>query len=187
MNPLRISGSEPSNLTGSLLVALPTLLDPNFRRTILFLVRHEPSAGAMGVILNRPRGSRLPHLDDSVPEGLGEVPVFEGGPVETRQVILARMIVANSSTRFKALDDTEDGVGLARGEVRAFVGHAGWSAGQLEQEIAEKSWITLSPSPELLVAPESTDEGAGLWRALMRSLGPWYHLLSLAPDNPGLN
>ena len=88
---MRITGSEPANLTGSLLVALPSLLDPNFRRTILFMVNHDPSEGAMGVILNRPKGTRVADLGDnaadSLPEGLDKVAVFEGGPVEKQQLI----------------------------------------------------------------------------------------------------
>jgi putative transcriptional regulator len=191
---MRITGSEPTNLTGSLLVALPTLLDPNFRRTILFLVKHEPSEGAMGVILNRPQESRLPDLDDalgeSIPEGLGKVPVFEGGPVEKQQLILARMIVAEASTSFEALDREESDAlpaKLPQGELRAFVGYAGWSRGQLEREIAEKSWITLPPTPALLTAAESAEEGVELWQGIMKSLGPWYHLMAMAPDDPAVN
>lgn len=188
--PVRVSGGEPANLTGSMMVALPTLLDPNFRRTILFLVKHDPSEGAMGVILNRPLGSHLPNIDDSIPEGLGQVPVFEGGPVEKHQLILARMIVADASTRFEALgrEDNEDlSADLSPGELRAFVGYAGWSVGQLEQEIAEKSWIILPPTPELLTTAESPEAGVTLWRGIMKNLGPWFHLLAGAPDDLSLN
>jgi putative transcriptional regulator len=186
---MRITGTEPTNLTGSLLVALPTLLDPNFRRTILFLVKHDPTEGAMGVILNRPTEYRLPDLDDLVPDGLEKVPVFEGGPVEKHQLILARMIVAETATRFEALD-REIGnplANLTQGELRAFVGYAGWTSGQLEREIAEKSWITLPPTPELLTLVASDEEGSVLWRSIMKRLGPMYHLMALAPDDPGLN
>jgi putative transcriptional regulator len=186
---MRITGIEPTNLTGSLLVALPTLLDPNFRRTILFLVKHDPSEGAMGVILNRPTASRLPDLDDSIPEGLEKVPVFEGGPVEKHQLILTRMIIDEAVARFEALD-REIGdplTTLPQGEIRAFVGYAGWTSGQLEREIVEKSWITLPPTPELLTAAASGEEGAELWRSIMKRLGPTYHLMALAPDDPGLN
>ena len=79
---MRIIGSDLADLTGSLLVALPTLLDPNFRRTILFLIKHDPSEGAMGVILNRPQSTHLADLNDSIPERLALIGVFEGGPVE---------------------------------------------------------------------------------------------------------
>ena len=186
---MRITGTVPTNLTGSLLVALPTLLDRNFRRTILFLVKHEPSEGAMGVILNRPTAYRLPDLDESVPEGLEKVPVFEGGPVETHQLILARMIVAEATTRFETLDREigDPFANLSQGELRAFVGYAGWTSGQLEREIAEKSWITLPPTPELLTVVASDEEGAAIWRSIMKRLGPMYHLMALSPDDPGLN
>jgi putative transcriptional regulator len=191
---MRFTRSEPANLTGSLLVALPTLLDPNFRRTILFLVKHEPSEGAMGVILNRPQGSRLPDPDDalgeSIPEGLGKVPFFEGGPVEKQQLIMARMIVAEASTSFEALDREESGAlpaELPPGELRAFVGYAGWGRGQLEREIVEKSWITLPPTPALLTAAKSNEEGVDLWQGIMKSLGPWYHLMAMAPDDLSMN
>jgi putative transcriptional regulator len=191
---MSITESEPANLTGSLLVALPTLLDPNFRRTILFLVNHDPSEGAMGVILNRPKCTRFPEPDDNpgIPsqEESGRVPVFEGGPVERQQLILARMIVADTSTSFEALG-REDGEALLEklpeGDFRAFVGYAGWIAGQLEREIAEKSWIILPPSPALLTAAESAEEGAALWLRVMKSLGPWCHLMALAPDDLSLN
>lgn len=191
---MRITGNEPTNLTGSLLVALPTLLDPNFRRTILFLINHDPSEGAMGVILNRPKGSRLPDLGDNaggdLPEGLGQVAVFEGGPVEQHQLILARMIVAEAATSFEALGREEGGAlpaDLPEGELRAFIGYAGWSAGQLEREIAEKSWITLPPTPALLTAAESAEQGAERWRGIMKSLGPLNHLMAMAPDDLTLN
>ena len=191
---MRITGSEPANLTGSLLVALPSLVDPNFRRTILFMVNHDPSEGAMGVILNRPKGTRLADLGedaaDSLPEGLDKVAVFEGGPVEKQQLILARMIVADAATSFEALGREEGHqlpANLPEGELRAFTGYAGWSAGQLEREIVEKSWITLPPTTTLLSSPESTEEGESLWRGIMKSLGPWYHLMAMAPDDLSLN
>jgi putative transcriptional regulator len=185
---------EPRNLTGSLLVALPTLMDPHFRRTIVFLVNHDPSEGAMGVILNRPKGTRLPdlgvHHGDPIPEGLYKAAVFEGGPVEKHQLILARMVVADASTSFEALG-REDGenlpADLPEGELRAFVGYAGWSAGQLEKEIDERSWLTLPPTPALLTATRSTEAGEQLWRGLMKSLGPRYHLMAMAPDDPSMN
>jgi putative transcriptional regulator len=191
---MRITGSEPKNLTGSLLVALPSLLDPNFRRTILFLVNHDPSEGAMGVILNRPTSVSLPdsgeHLWNYLPAGTGKVSVFEGGPVEKPQLILARMIAAETSTSFEALG-REGGeilsADLPQGELRAFIGYAGWSAGQLEREITEKSWIVVPPTPAALTAAESPTEGVELWREIMKSLGPRYHLMAMAPDDPSLN
>jgi len=72
-----------ANLTGSLLVAHPSLRDPNFRRTIVFVSQHSPEEGAMGFVLNRP-------IDTEVNE-LADVPVHYGGPVEAGQMLLTSL------------------------------------------------------------------------------------------------
>ena len=77
--------SAETQHTGLLLVALPSLLDPSFRRTILFLTHHDQE-GAMGFILNRPMHESLGELAES-PMDLAAVPVFEGGPVERQNLI----------------------------------------------------------------------------------------------------
>lgn len=191
---MRITGNEPINLTGFLLVALPTLRDPNFRRTILFLIKHSPSEGAMGVILNRPQESNLQDLGAalgaSLPSGLGAVRVFEGGPVEKHQLILARMIVTGTATSFESIGEKfgEDFPSdLSKDELRAFVGYAGWERQQLEREIDEKSWITLPTTPALLAMAKSRRAGEDLWLGIMKSLGPWHHLMAIAPDDLSLN
>lgn len=188
---MRMSSRKNDDLTGSLLVAMPTLLDPNFRRTILFIARHEAEEGAMGVILNRPQGRILSDLDDSTPEPIGNVPVFEGGPVERHQLILARMTLLECGARFESLGREDSSLVApdsgAEDSMRAFVGYAGWSAGQLEREIAEKSWLIMKPQPPLLETPGSSEEGANTWRGIMKKMGPWYHLMAEAPDDLSLN
>jgi putative transcriptional regulator len=186
---MRLSEAEPANLTGSLLVATPALLDPNFRRTILFLTHHDHEEGALGIILNRPRADLLGGLGEGNPE-LASVPVFEGGPVEKDHLLIARLIIAKGTACFQSFNSDADPPGYAAGdiqELRAFTGYAGWSAGQLESEIMEKSWLTMPPSPGLLERVLTTEEGVARWRGLMRELGPWYHLMAEAPDDPGLN
>ena len=77
-----LDGETPVNLAGSLLVAHPNMLDPNFRRTVLFISAHDPNDGALGVIINRPLEKQVADLVTEVPpEGLADVPVFLGGPV----------------------------------------------------------------------------------------------------------
>src|SRR5436190_17827855 len=81
--------SSPS-LAGSLLVAHPNMLDPNFRRTVLFISEHDPSEGALGVIINRPLDRQVADLvTDTPPTGLADVPVFLGGPVGKTQLMFA--------------------------------------------------------------------------------------------------
>jgi putative transcriptional regulator len=186
---MRLSESQPANLTGSLLVATPALLDPNFRRTILFLTHHAHEEGTLGIILNRPRAHLLGDLGEGNP-ALASVPVFEGGPVEKDHLLLARLTVTKGTACFQSFNSDGDPHGYAAGDIqdlRAFTGYAGWSAGQLESEISEKSWLTMPPSPGLLERVVTTEEGVARWRGLMRELGPWYRLLSEAPDDPGLN
>ena len=72
----------PLSLSGSLLVAHPNMLDPNFRRAVLFISSHDAEDGALGVILNRPLDKQVADLvNEAPPEGLGDIPVFLGGPV----------------------------------------------------------------------------------------------------------
>src|SRR5258708_39392681 len=81
---------KPRNLTGSLLVAHPNMLDPNFRRAVLFISAHDPDDGALGVIINRPLDKSVADLvTETPPQNLADVPVFFGGPVGNNQLILA--------------------------------------------------------------------------------------------------
>lgn len=199
---MRLRQQRP-NHTGSLLVALPTLLDPNFRRTILFLSHHDPDEGSVGFILNRPCEIDLGDLAPAAEAG-EHIPVYEGGPVERKSLIVAKIHwhEAEEQARFQSLgeedldlptlsDDVQVDQGAENGgdckELRAFTGYAGWSAGQLERELDEKSWIILPPTPDLLLPVETPKEGISRWKSLMRKLGPWYHLMAQAPDDPKLN
>src|SRR5437016_14175740 len=89
---MRNLDDEPSSgsLAGSLLVAHPNMLDPNFRRTVLFISEHDPNEGALGVIINRPLDRQVADLvTETPPEGLADVPVFLGGPVGKSQMMFA--------------------------------------------------------------------------------------------------
>src|ERR1700736_4695860 len=79
-----------SNLAGSFLVAHPSMLDPNFRRAVLFISAHDPEDGAIGVIINRPLEKSIADLvSETPPQNLVDVPVFFGGPVGNNQLMLA--------------------------------------------------------------------------------------------------
>lgn len=189
---MRLRQQTP-NHTGSLLVALPTLLDSNFRRTILFLSHHDPEEGSVAFIMNRPRefslGDMAPTLTP-VSEGAEQIPVYEGGPVERKSLIVARIHWHEERAVFRSLGEEELPSPSGQEdheELRAFTGYAGWSAGQLEREIKERSWIILPPTVDLLLPVETAEEGVARWRAIMKKLGPWYHLMAQAPDELGMN
>ena len=171
------------NLTGSILVSHPSLRDPHFRRTILFLSHHNEEEGATGLILNRPLHQEVPQLP-----GLPNVPIFYGGPVGTDRILLASLQWHDHPTvvAFRTF------VGRAGEEIieeewhlglRAFAGYAGWSSGQLEGEIADHAWLVIPPSRELVEMPCPVDA----WKNIMRNMGPMLHLLAEAPDDPEKN
>ncbi|MEO6871604.1 MAG: YqgE/AlgH family protein [Chthoniobacterales bacterium] len=178
---------KPLNFTGQLLIAHPSMLDPNFRRSVLFISSHDAEEGASGVILNRPLHKQVSEIapDDAL-EALADVPVYLGGPVATNELMFAALDWTNGDAL--TLDQN-----LALGEafvpnekrhaVRAFVGYAGWTAGQLEKELEQHAWLLQKPDPAAL-APERLPK---LWFEIMRSLGPWFKMLAAAPDDPSLN
>lgn len=194
---MRLHQRNP-NHAGSLLVALPTLLDPNFRRTIVFLSLHDPQEGSVGFILNRPRGIDLGELAPAVADCGRQIPLYEGGPVERKSLIVARIHWNQDQARalFESFgeedlssptDELQTQSESGCHELRAFTGYAGWSAGQLERELEEKSWILLPPTPDLLLPLETPEEGASRWRSLMKKLGPSHYLMAQTPDDPSLN
>jgi putative transcriptional regulator len=168
------------NLTGSLLVAHPSLRDPNFRRSIVFLSQHSAEDGAVGFVLNRP-------VDVFQQEKNPDIPVYFGGPVDAGTMLLASIqwrenpaLVAFRA--FGAVDDLADREGWGNG-LRIFVGYSGWTAGQLEHEIELNSWIVIPPTRSLILmeAPETA------WIEIMRNSGPFLRLMAEAPDDPSLN
>ena len=175
------------SLAGSLLVAHPSMLDPNFRRTVLFISEHDPNEGALGVIINRPLDRQVADLvTETPPPGLAGVPVFLGGPVGKNQLMFAAF-EWKKGHGFKLSHNVVLGHGsTAAGEknlICAFVGYAGWGAGQLESEVKQKAWLLQKANSSLL----KFDRLPNLWFDIMASLGPWYKMLAAAPDDPSLN
>ena len=188
---MRNSDDEPrgGSLAGSLLVAHPNMLDPNFRRTVLFISAHDPNEGALGVIINRPLDRHVADLVTETPfVSLAEVPVFLGGPVGKNQLMFAAFewqkgegLKLNHNVSLEEASDVLNPKKLAT--ICAFVGYAGWGAGQLEAEMKQKAWLLQKPSPSVL----KLDRLPKLWFDIMRTLGPWYKMLAAAPDDPSLN
>ncbi len=178
------------SLGGKLLIAGPSLWDPNFRRTVV-LIGHHDEEGAVGVILNREApltvGEAAPPLAPLVDE---DAALFLGGPVQpTSAVVVADFedparasVVAFGSIGFVPDEADPDDLGALR-RARVFAGHAGWGAGQLEAELAEGSWFIEPAEPEDVFTPDPQ----GLWARVLRRKGPDYELLSTMPLDPTLN
>ena len=123
------------SIAGSLLLAHPAMKDPNFRRTVVLMSAHSAD-GAMGVVMNRPMGKRLGELNGEFALGaLAGVPVFSGGPVQTKQLLLVAW--QNREDGFQlhfGIEPDKAGqlVGEGGTQLRAYLGYSGWSKGQLE-------------------------------------------------------
>jgi len=176
-------------LEGSLLIAHPNLLDPNFRRTVLYIVTHTAEDGALGIVLNRTTGKTVADVLTTPGLGpLGRIPVFFGGPVNTDRLTFAafRWVRESQSLECRLNVELEEARELALDSevvVRAFVGYAGWTGGQLEGELEQKAWVVQKPDREVL-DPESCKQ---MWLTIMKTYGPWFRLLAQAPDDPSLN
>lgn len=175
-------------MKGSLILADPSLSGSGFARSVLLLTNHKHDDGAMGFILNKPAGKTVSDLVDieSMRE-LGELPVFIGGPVAQDQLTFASLVWRRESGELdygthlsseEALHRLREGF-----EVRAFVGYSGWSEGQLEKELQERSWITHKPVPDVTLREVSET----LWGELLSEMGPYYQLLAGCPERPELN
>jgi putative transcriptional regulator len=182
------SASDTTSLQGALLLASPSLLDPNFSRSVIFMAAHTEQEGAFGYILNRPTTQRVSDLlpDKDLGE-LGGVDVFIGGPVATDKLAFAALTWDTSLRELHC--ETHLSVGdaihaLKEGvHVRGFVGYSGWSEGQLENELQHRSWITTPPTQNVL----SCNEPGSLWRSILGDMGPLFELMSRMPDDVSLN
>jgi putative transcriptional regulator len=184
---------------GRLLVATPLLVDPNFRRTVVLVVEHEPGEGTLGVVLNRPTevsvGQVLEPWNDLA---TGPSVVFTGGPVApTSALALARASGDGEPLGWRALDggpemsriglvDLEAPPQVMAAEIaslRVFAGYAGWGSGQLEAEIDDGAWYVLpgDPADPFIADPQH------LWPSVLRRQGGELALVATFPEDPRLN
>ncbi|MFY9614149.1 MAG: YqgE/AlgH family protein [Candidatus Dormiibacterota bacterium] len=178
------------DLRGKLLVAQPALRDPNFDRAVVLVLDHGDD-GAIGLVLNRPSLTRLVEAWPEWGDYAAQPPVvFVGGPVveEGAAICLSR---ARSDDATDAWKPVVSGIGTldvsrAPGEVgtdieevRVFAGYAGWTAGQLEAEIAAGGWFVVDAKP----VDSFTSDPEGLWRAVLgRQQGMMAWFANFPPD-----
>jgi putative transcriptional regulator len=186
--------SDAQDLDGRLLVASPTLGDERFARTVVLLLHHGED-GAFGVVLNRP----LPVRVEAVLPAWQQVvaapgTLFQGGPVGLDGALGLVTIpeggdlhpgVSRLAGPFGVVDlDADPAQGpLGVTGIRVFAGHSGWSAGQLEAEIAAGDWYVLDADPADAVTPQPD----ALWRRVLRRQGGTLAIVSTFPPDPSLN
>ncbi|MFT3870165.1 MAG: YqgE/AlgH family protein [Nibricoccus sp.] len=179
---------ENNALAGSLLLAHPSMRDPNFRRAVVLLSAHDEK-GAMGVVMNHPLDKHLGQLNaEFALSPLANVPLFQGGPVQTEQLLLCAWKFHADQSGFQLMFgiDPEKAAELQQEEgthLRAFLGYAGWTGGQLENELKQNAWVVTPLVAELM--NEKPDET--LWRTILTDLDHDWKLIVDEPDDPSLN
>jgi putative transcriptional regulator len=179
------------SVRGQLLIAGPSLLDPNFWRTVVLVVEHSDE-GALGLVLNRPSettvGEAVTQLENLVD---ADEQLFIGGPVQPSAVIVLAEFEDPDEAALIAFGDV--GVLAATapaGEAdaavrsgRAFVGHSGWGPGQLDSEVERGDWILEPARREDTFASEPRE----LWGEVLTRKGGSYALIARMPPDPSVN
>ena len=181
---------EPA--AGIILISDPFLKDPNFMRTVVFLCEHQEQ-GSFGFVLNRKYeytlGELLPEL-----EGF-KLPVYYGGPVQLDSIHFLHQYP----------DEIPGGVEVIKGvywggdfelmvemikkniidanKIRFYIGYSGWGVGQLDEELTEKSWLTVKAIKKLIFHKKHDE----IWKDSLKQLGGDYEMMINFPIDPQLN
>ena len=182
-----------SSLKGRLLVATPTLGDPNFDHTVVLILEHGED-GAIGVVLNRPTATEL---TDALPgwRRLAADPavLFSGGPVAPDAAIcLGRGWPGEQAEGYEPLFGVVGTVDLTLDAdelspvlqgIRVFVGYAGWGEDQLEEEIDAGAWFVVDSHPDDALSAQPEE----LWQSVLRRQRGSVAMFANFPPNPAMN
>jgi putative transcriptional regulator len=179
-------------LKGHLLLDSGELRGSFFQRTVVLICQHD-AEGAFGLVLNRVTGNNAGEMIvGNLPELLKDSPLFLGGPVQPSALsflhsdafipdanVLPNLTLGHS---LDCLVELGEAFSASR-KLKMFAGYAGWSPGQLEEELTRKAWLTHPASVELVfdVQPEQ------LWQRILRDKGGQYKLLAQMPEDLSLN
>ena len=174
-----------ASLTNHLLVAMPSLSDPNFAQTVALICEHT-DRGALGIVLNKPLPMRLSDVFSQMQitpasEIIAAQPVLRGGPVHTdRGFVLHRPgghwdHTHKVSETIQVTTSRDVLAAMARGEgpADAFIalGYAGWESGQLEREIRENAWMSVPVDARVVFELPFEKRWTGAWRLLGVNVG----------------
>ena len=187
---------------------MPMLDDPQFARSVVYLLESDPDAGSAGVVVTAPTHTPVAQVLPSWHRAMSDPAlVFRGGPVQPdgalglAQVTAGRAQVGIPGIRtvrpFGGLNRAGEGdlvgvvdldgnieeIAAAANRLRVFAGHAGWSSGQLEDEIAEGAWVVVPGRPEDVFA----DHPQTRWRDVLRRQPHPLCMLASCPPDPSLN
>jgi len=193
---------------GTLLIAGPGMYDPNFRQSVILLCEHN-DRGSMGLVINRPTELVLTEVVHQLSGAERDDVVYSGGPVQPDHLLILIRADWEPPSSHHVFSDVYLGTDLAtlqslvsgsessdppaedsRGShlpldavFRGYAGYAGWSAGQLDGELATESWIVVPGDSKWIFDADPKV----VWPELMRSLGPKHAVYATMPRDPHLN
>lgn len=184
--------SKVKYLKGQLLLDGGNLRGSFFHRTVVLVCQHDAD-GAFGLVLNRESGRKVGDaLVADLPEQLKDLPLFIGGPVQPGAMsflhsedflpeanVFPNLSVGHSIDELVELGDSYS----VTQQVRLFAGYAGWSPGQLEDEMRRHAWLTHPANLELVFHAQPED----LWGLILRQKGWQWRLLADSPEDISLN
>ena len=165
------------DLSQQLLLAMPGMVSGNLANTVIYVCEHT-EYGALGLVINRPTDLTVRNLLERIDLDLSleigpvqDTPVFFGGPVQTDRGFVLHAPVGEYSSSMRLGDlalttsrDVLQEIAAGRGpnQILITLGYAGWGAGQLENEMAQNSWLNILASNEVLfnIPPENRYEAA---------------------------
>ena len=179
---------QSSSLKNHLLVAMPSLQDQRFARTVTYLCEHNAN-GAMGIVINRPTTLKLTdvftQMDITVTNpNSANTPIFAGGPVEEGRGFILHKQEGTWNSTLRVTDemsitssrDIVEAIAQGEGPTKKLMalGYAGWETGKLEQEILDNAWLLCPTHEDILftLAPEKR------WQAAASMIGVDLNLLS---------
>jgi putative transcriptional regulator len=177
---------------GKILVSEPYLPDPNFERTIILLCEHNDE-GSFGFIMNKPSLAKLADVMQDLKDI--DAPVFIGGPVQQDTLhyihrlsnleesieVMEGIYWGGNFDQLVSLIETKQ---VAASDIKFFLGYSGWSAGQIEEELKDDSWIVSDKVNEELLFDIKAES---MWQYALKRMGGRFSVYSNYPQDPRLN
>jgi len=185
-------GKQSKYLKGQLLLDGGRLYGSFFHRTVVLICQHDAD-GAFGLVLNRDSGTKVGDvLIADLPDQIKNLPLFVGGPVQPAAMSFLHSdtflpdanVMPNLSVGHSLDDLIEIGESFSTSKkLKLFAGYAGWSPGQLEDEMRRQAWLTHPATLELVFDVDPNQ----LWRTILRQKGWRHRLLAESPDDLSVN
>lgn len=188
----RFKSNDLEPKKGRILIAEPFMEGRYFKRSVILLSEYTET-GAVGFVLNKPIHLNINELIKDL--AVFDSAVFLGGPVQNNQIYYLHTVPDLIPNSFQILDHLYWGGDFAilkelirknkieLNQIRFFVGYSGWSAGQLEQELKENSWLLSTLNIERIMAEDQSD----IWQESLRAMGGHYKLWANFPKDQNLN